>query len=582
MSDKRPKPVSQLSPFERMDEWEMLADKAALEGPLTPEEEKRKAQLAASLPELAAEEACYDVLDSALQGPTRLASADDPLIRAALQAVELDRLPAVGETERSSVQPRAGQPKPRLFGGRWSRGSWLALPVLAFTLGGVFLGYELWNRTDPTAIATTGGAAQSTQSTQSTQMAPDLPRLLLATGEVRIDAAPVASGARLGVGARVQTSTGQACFGMDRNVVVCLGAETEVAISTLGDRQRVELARGRAVARLNKQPVGTDFGITTRSGTAIAVGTAFAVEVTRAGLDDSAELRVLEGTVRAETNSGKTLVHQQQQLDFATQQLGALDTDASERDRTLLAATQLWTRGAENRLVLSTDPPNATVLIDDVALGQTPLSVDVQPGRHAIEVRAQGFGNVERRLTFAGAPINEHIVLIPVADAPSVAPSANGTTGSTTERSMLDSRDAKNGNDSSGSSAAGQPDAALGPAALLDQARTARQSGRYSEAAASYRQLTQRHPGSAEAGAALLSLADLELTQLGDPATALGLYAKYLQRGGSLAQEAQYGHLRALRALGRETEEQREIAAFLRKYPDSAYAATLKRRLSSP
>lgn len=574
---ERPKPLSQLSPSERMEEWEVLADREALEGPLSPEEAKRKAQLAASLPELAAEEACYSVLDSALQGPTRLAPADDPLIRAALQAVELDRLPSAGESDRASVQPRAEQLgsvfSPSRLLGRGGRPSWLAVAALVLSAGAVFLvflflGRKLLDSTssDVTAVAASG-AAQSEELAPLGATAPELPRLLLATGEVRIDGAPAASGARLGVGARVQTSSGQACLGLERNVVVCLDAFTELLLAALGDQQRVELLSGRVAARLNKQPAGKDFGVSTRSGAAIAVGTAFAVEILTGGSKNAAQLRVLEGTVRAETGSSKTLVHQQQQLDFAALHLDALDAEASERDRALLAATQLWTQGAENRLVLSTEPANANVLLDNVALGQTPLSVDVQPGRHAIEVRAQGFGDVERTLTFAGAPITEHIVLPPAAD--DARASERGSSTAAQPSTPV-------------SSTAAQSGAAPGPAALLDQARTARQGGRYSDAAASYRELTRRHPGSAEAGAALLSLAELELTQLGNPTQALNLYGQYLQRGGGLAQEAQYGRLRALRALGRDAEEQREIAAFLRKYPDSAYAATLKRRLSSP
>jgi TolA-binding protein len=350
---------------------------------------------------------------------------------------------------------------------------------------------------------------------------------------------------------------------MDREVVVCVGSDSELVLSALGAHQRVELRRGRAAARLSTQPQGSDFGVLTHAGEAIAVGTAFAVEVPLEGsAHGGTRLRVLHGTVRAVTTERQLLVAQEQQLDFTTHALSALDSDAAERDRALLSATQLWARGAENRLVLSTDPPKATVMLDNVLLGQTPLSVDVQPGRHEIDVRAAGFGGVVRRLSFAGAPINEHIVLTPEPQLAAKAANAEAApTSETTPNASTLARTATG---------------------LLEQARTARQTSRFSEAASSYRELLQRHPGSAEAGAALLSLAELELTQLGNPSQALGLYSKYLQRGGNLMQEAQYGHLRALRALGRGAEEQREIAAFLRKYPDSAYAAALKRRLPAP
>src|SRR5690606_18394806 len=70
--------------------------------------------------------------------------------------------------------------------------------------------------------------------------------------------------------------------------------------------------------------------------------------------------------------------------------------------------------------------------------------------------------------------------------------------------------------------------------ALLARARAFRASGRAVDAAAAYRELLARHPRSAEARAALVSLGEIELTQLRDPKAALAAFEAYLRHGGAL------------------------------------------------
>ena len=56
----------------------------------------------------------------------------------------------------------------------------------------------------------------------------------------------------------------------------------------------------------------------------------------------------------------------------------------------------------------------------------------------------------------------------------------------------------------------------------------------------------------------------------------------YLRSGGGLVQEARYGRIRALRKLGRASEERAAIARFIADYPKSVQAASLRARLSEP
>lgn len=114
---------------------------------------------------------------------------------------------------------------------------------------------------------------------------------------------------------------------------------------------------------------------------------------------------------------------------------------------------------------------------------------------------------------------------------------------------------------------------------MLQRARELRASGRFRESADAYRALQAAHPRSAEARTALVSLGELQMAQLGDPAGALRSFESYLAGGGPLSQEAAYGKIRALRALGRAGDERRAIASFLGAYPASAQERWLRARL---
>lgn len=111
---------------------------------------------------------------------------------------------------------------------------------------------------------------------------------------------------------------------------------------------------------------------------------------------------------------------------------------------------------------------------------------------------------------------------------------------------------------------------------LLELARSQRAARDFAAAARTYEQLIRAHPNSPKVRATLVSLAQLYQGPLDDPAKALRHFDRYLERGGPLAEEAHYGKIRALRSLGRAGEAKTEVDAFLRTYPDSAYADALR------
>ncbi|MCA9683763.1 MAG: tetratricopeptide repeat protein, partial [Myxococcales bacterium] len=111
---------------------------------------------------------------------------------------------------------------------------------------------------------------------------------------------------------------------------------------------------------------------------------------------------------------------------------------------------------------------------------------------------------------------------------------------------------------------------------LLALAREQRAAKDFAAAAKSYERMLRAYPSSPKVGATLVSLAQLYQGPLADQAKALTYFDRYLDRGGPLAEEAHYGKIRALRSLGRSAAAKTEVEAFLRSYPDSAYADALR------
>lgn len=120
------------------------------------------------------------------------------------------------------------------------------------------------------------------------------------------------------------------------------------------------------------------------------------------------------------------------------------------------------------------------------------------------------------------------------------------------------------------------------PNDILREARALRARGRSQEAVAAYGRLIREYPRSPEARTARVSVGDLQLGPLADPAAALASFDAYLSGGpGALALEARYGRIRALGALGRAGEEQREIGRFVQEFPGTVQAKNLTARMNS-
>ncbi len=108
------------------------------------------------------------------------------------------------------------------------------------------------------------------------------------------------------------------------------------------------------------------------------------------------------------------------------------------------------------------------------------------------------------------------------------------------------------------------------PGDFLVEARAHVASGNVGPALAAYRALQRRHPQSAEAQAANVSIGKLEL-QRGRARAALRAFEKYMRKGGTLAAEARWGTIRAHHQLGDVRRRDEAIEALRVVDPKSVY-----------
>jgi TolA-binding protein len=122
----------------------------------------------------------------------------------------------------------------------------------------------------------------------------------------------------------------------------------------------------------------------------------------------------------------------------------------------------------------------------------------------------------------------------------------------------------------------------LTAAELLAQANAARRAKSYEKAARLYAQLGREFRGSDEEVLSRVTYGRVLLDHLGKSKVALRRFDGYLKArpSGTLAEEALMGRAKALGRLGRENEERAAWQALLDRFPNSAYAALAKQRLS--
>ena len=207
-------------------------------------------------------------------------------------------------------------------------------------------------------------------------------------------------------------------------------------------------------------------------------------------------------------------------------------------------------------------------MVDDMLLGPTPASASIRGG-HRLVVSMPGYATVTEVLpTEPGGRLrrNYELAPLPMAETPSHAEPVDKSV------------DASDLADPGERTAANKTKAAVPtPRGLLARAQALRADGKLRECANVYRQLVGMFAASDEARVALVSLGELELGVLGQPAQALHSFETYLLQPGPLTREARFGRIRALQMLSRKADEKAATAAFLRDYPNSVQAERLRR-----
>jgi len=330
-------------------------------------------------------------------------------------------------------------------------------------------------------------------------------------------------------------------------------------LSAESEQRGVRLERGTVVCRLDAQPPGARFSVETPRGRVTAKGTVFTIEHLP---NAEVAVRLHRGVVEVTPVHGEPReLHAPAAVVLGDEMRPVrADDEAWKGDADLIEVAALWSTGAVVPLDLATNPPGALIRLDGFGLGESPVSALVGRGDHEVIAERIGFMPHRERIAVLGSErVRRSPALTPVPAPVEPTPAL----------------------ELAQPGAAGPNDPAPSAPELLARARALRSAGRYAEAAASYQGLIAARPASAEARAALVSLGELQLSQLKSPAAALRSFESYLTREGTLTQEARYGRIRCLRTLGREAEARRATQEFVERYPGSAQAKQLL-QLSNP
>jgi tetratricopeptide (TPR) repeat protein len=381
-------------------------------------------------------------------------------------------------------------------------------------------------------------------------------RLISIAGRVQVGALLGRAGSTLLPDQTLRTEAGVACVAITDSITACLAESSEASLDLVDPTRRsVHLIRGRLVARLDKQPHGRAFSVETSKAIVLAKGTLFSVSV---DATETATVRLYEGHVavhgRASPESRELTAPASATIQPSIE-VKTWSDEAAAEDQQLLALSNLPRTGNRLRLDVTTRPPGADVAVDGVVLGPTPVSALLALGRR-LSVTLEGYASVTELLpTETAETVERSFELAPAQPKPVAT--------ETEERANPVSS------------------AVSSPQSLLTRAQMLRSQGKYSECTAAYRQLIATFPRSDEARVSLVSLGELQLSELKQPAQALQSFNAYLRASGPLTREARYGKIRALQLLGRGPEQQAAIAEFLRDYPNSVQAVTLRQRMQT-
>jgi hypothetical protein len=367
-----------------------------------------------------------------------------------------------------------------------------------------------------------------------------------ASGQARVGAMPAQAGQEIPQGEHISTGdAGLVCIGLANSVDVCLGSGSAATLARTDATQIVYLDKGTVMARLAHQAADRKFLVRTGSAEVQAVGTLFSV---RLADDGTTRVRLHEGrlAVRATTHVSTDLAAPVQATIAQDIRVAPITHETGAEDKPLTDLFEVAGAESGTTLTINSKPADADVLIDNVAIGRTPISMFLTTPAH-LRLSLQGYEPISDWIEIGDKPRVDLAFTLTEVPTPSVA----------THRPPVRHAD-------------------VSPGRLLAQAQSLRAQGHYDACARLYRRLWSQFPQSEEAKVSMISLGELELVHAKSPAAALAAFNAYLQLGGPLEREARFGKLRALRMLDRREEADVESARFLRDFPASIQATILR------
>lgn len=394
-------------------------------------------------------------------------------------------------------------------------------------------------------------SAPGHRAVRPTRTPESAPRVLLVSGSVETARGSVPLGEALQQGDQLSVRNGRLGLRLAPGILLLASPMTSLRLVRNGDgAATVHLSAGELLGVVAPGSGAPRLRVLLPEGAVTITGTIFAVRrltaVTHVDVLRGHVLVAWQGQDARQVTAGRSLAHGEQSAK-------AVPRARARRWWREASALDLLTWKQAARVVLRSDPPGASVTVDGISLGRTPLEVALKPGHRALELRLEG-----------RAPLREHLRLkagITFSRDFDLAPSVKADSGGPHDPAV-----------SSGA----------GWRTLLSRARKRRAARDWHGAAQAYAELVRRFPGRPEASVALVALGTLQLEHLDQPGAALSSFRRYLAgaRQGALAREALWGQARALRRLGRHRDEIRALRQLLRR-PGRANRADARQRLQT-
>lgn len=444
------------------------------------------------------------------------------------------------------------------------------------------------------------------------------PEVVLVSGDVRSQGDAVSLGQVLGPSRTLEVQEGRLVLRLPDGSVVLVEPGSLLEIDTASERWvKLGVRHGEVVCQVTPSETRERFVVRTSKMRVDVKGTVFHViaggprhEVAVQRGRVVASLRgTPEGSKPGEGPSGDSLdVRSGERAEVSEKNikrytLGPGQASNIKKRVELIALLRAQAKRSERvRVHLETTPSRAQVWMDGTFIGETPLLASLHPGFRMMTVRKEGYSPVREGVDLRnGVPMTREFEL-KREEGVCRGCEVVGARVAQQQRGEDKRADAHaDGRISEGPEnppheprrrGQARPPGVVRPQpqrdvtthhakTLLIKAQKASGSGDYKKAVRAYTSLVRRYPKRPEAAPALVSMGRLLLGPVGRPKAALQAFEKYLssRSGGGLAQEASYGRLRALRALGKKRKERVALERFLKRFPGAVQRVYVEKRL---